>query len=285
MKPLYLLGLTVAGVVGIILFNAAFIVRESEQMMVLAFGRVERVITEPGLHFKVPFVQQLSLFDKRIIASSANPEEVQSRDKKRVVIDSFTRWRITDAKRFFETVRTVDQARVRLNTIVNSAIRGVVARMDLSDLISDKRAGVMYEITQLARREATELGVEVVDVRIMRADLPESNSRAVFNRMKAEREKEAKEIRAEGAEAAQKIRADAERQRTILIAEATRDAQKLKGEGDAAAIRIGAAAFGRDPQFYGFIRALDAYRTSLVGGDTLMVLDPQTEFLKTFEGR
>jgi membrane protease subunit HflC len=280
-KSLLLLILLAIGL--IVALNGLFTVRETEQAMVLRFGRVDRVVAEPGLHFKLPFIQQLLFFDKRIMETDSAPEELQTLNKKRVVVDSFTRWRIVDVKKFYEAVRTENTALSRLNPIVNSAIRNIVARETLEELVSGNRSRLMADIKAEASREATPFGIEIVDVRIKRADLPEANSRAVFLRMRAEREKEAKEIRAKGAEEAQIIRADAEKQRTIMLAEAERDAQKLRGEGDGEAIKITGKAFNQDRRFYSFLRSLEAYANSLNKG-TIVVLDPSVEFLETFGG-
>jgi membrane protease subunit HflC len=285
MRPLHVLLLIVLGISLGILANSAFIVKETDQAMVVAIGKVERVITEPGLHFKVPFYQQVTFFDKRTLETDSAPEEVQAKDKKRVVVDSFTRWRIKDAKQFYEAVRTERSARDRLDLIVNSNIRRVLAQETLQDIVSGERKSVMERIRESSSIEAEPLGIEVVDVRIKRADLPENNSMAIFGRMRTEREKEAKELRAGGSEEAQKIRASAEKDRTILIAEANRDGQKIRGEGDAEAIKITAEAFSKDPKFYRFYRSLEAYKNSLKGQDTLLVMDPSLDFLKDFHSK
>jgi modulator of FtsH protease HflC len=263
----------------IIALNSLFIVRESTQAMVVQLGRVVRLVAEPGLHAKLPFVQQLAFFDKRILETASAPEEVQSLDKKRVMVDSFTRWRIVNAASFYKAVRTEEVAIQRLNTIVGSAIRNVVASYNLQDLISTQRSEVMHKIVKMSAAEAAPLGIQIVDVRIKRADLPPENSEAVFRRMRAERQKEAAEIRAEGDEAAQRITADAERQRTILLAEAERDGQKLRGEGDANAIQVGGQAFNADPSFYKLTKSLEAYKTSLSPSNTLFVIDPSSAFM------
>lgn len=275
--------LTIAAVVLIVLANGLFVVRETQQALVLTLGKIDRVVEQPGLKFKIPFYQQTHILDKRILETDAPSEEVQAADKKRVVVDSFTRWHIVDAKKFYETVRTEDRARARLNTIVNASVRNVLGRYALMDVVSTNRNTVMSEILVQAENEAKALGVEIVDVRIKRSDLPEANANAVFARMRTEREKEAKEIRAQGAEAGQKIRADADKQRTILLAEAERDAQKLRGEGDASAIKIYADAFNRDPQFFEFVRTLEAYENTLTDEDMLVILDPSTKFLNTLQ--
>jgi modulator of FtsH protease HflC len=272
----------VGAVIGLILVaNTLFMVRESTQVMVVQLGRVVRLVTEPGLNAKIPFVQQLAVFDKRILENDSPPEEVQTLDKKRLVVDSFTRWRIVNAADFFKSVRTEQVAIQRLNTIVNSGIRNVVASVNLQDLISTKRSEVMRSIVVQSAKEAKALGIEIVDVRIKRADLPPENSEAVFRRMRAERQKEAAEIRAEGDEAAQKIRADADRQRTIIVAEAERDGQKLRGEGDATAIRVGGDAFSADPSFYKLTKSLDTYKNSLRSTNTMFVIDPSSAFMDT----
>lgn len=283
MKPLHIFLLVLIAIAAIVGVNATYSVKETDQAMVLAFGKVERLEAEPGLHFKVPFYHQVIYFDKRILETDSQPEEMQAGDKKRIKVDSFTRWRIVDAKKFYETVRTEASARNRLNVIVNSNIRQAVAEKPLNSLVTTERAAIMDKILQATRQEAQALGIEIVDVRIKRTDLPEKNERAVFERMRAEREKEAKEIRAEGAEEAQKIRAEADKKKTVMLAEAQRDAETLRGEGDAEAIRIFAEAFNRDPSFYQFTRSLDAYRNSLKSQETLMVLDPSLEFFKHFD--
>lgn len=268
---------------GILLANSAFVVKETDQVMVVQLGKVKRLIAEPGLNFRTPFVQQLIYFDKRILETDSASEEIQTKEKERVLVDSFSRWRIADAKKFYEAVRTQERARERLDTIVNSSLRRVLAKHTFADLISEDRATLMHEILSTSSKEAIPLGIELVDVRIKRADLPAELSRKISNRMRTEREKEAKEIRAKGDEEAQKIRADAERQRTIMLAEAQRDAQKLRGEGDAESIKIAAEAFGKDAEFFEFKRSLEAYVSSLTDGETMMILDPSLDFFKYFK--
>ena len=260
--------------------NTFFTVKETEQAMVLALGKVVRLIDEPGLKLKIPFYQQVHYFDKRVLETDSTPEEVQTVDKKRVVVDSFTRWKITDAQKFYQAVRTENSAVTRMNLIVNSNIRRVIAKETLEELVSGDRQRLMTNIREEATKQAAPFGIEVVDVRIKRADLPQENASAIFRRMQAERQKEAKEIRATGAEDAQKIRADAEKQRTILIAEAERDAQSLRGDGDAESIKITGRAFSKDAQFYNFIRSLEAYEASFNDNETLLILDDSLPFLK-----
>lgn len=282
MKASQLFLIVIAAISAIVFVNAAFTVKETEQAMVLTFGKIDRIITTPGLHFKTPFYQQVMQFDKRILETDSKSEEVQSADKKRVVVDSFTRWRIADAKKFYEAVRTVNNARAKLDTIINSSIRNVVAREKLLDLISGDRDRMMREILAESEKEAAPLGIEIVDVRIKRADLPEANSRAVFSRMRAEREKEAKEIRAQGSEEAQKIRAGADKERVIILANANRDAEKMRGEGDAKAIETYAKAFQKDERFYALSRSMEAYRNALSDSGTLLILDQSVKFMEHF---
>jgi len=286
MKPIHILLLILVAAGAVLAANSAFVVRETDQAMVLALGRVERTIAEPGLHFKVPFYQQLLYFDRRVLEADAPQQEVPTQDKKRIVIDSFTRWRIADAKLFFESLRTMAGAQTQLNRIVNSNILQVVGQNTLLDLVSGDRAAIVEAIRAAAAEQAEPFGIEIIDIRIKRTDLPDANQRAVFERMRTEREAEARDIRARGAEQAQIIRAEAEKERTILLAEANRDAQKLRGDGDAEAIRITAAAYGQDPEFFKFQRSLQAYREGLVSGnaETLLLLDPSVGFFDTLNG-
>lgn len=283
MNPRQILVLLVLAVGAIVVANSAFIVRETDQAMVVQLGQVKRLVAEPGLNFRTPFVQQVTYFDKRILETDSAAEEIQTKEKERVLVDSFSRWRIADAKKFYEAVRTQQRARERLDTIVNSSLRRVLAKHTFAQLISEDRSKLMTEILETSSEQAKTLGIELVDVRIKRADLPAELSRKISNRMRTEREKEAKEIRAKGDEEAQKIRADAERQRTIMLAEAQRDAQKLRGEGDAKSIKITATAYSKDPAFFEFKRSLDAYSRSMTDGETLMVLDPSMDFFKHFK--
>jgi membrane protease subunit HflC len=282
MKPIHTIGLIGLAIAVVIGMNSLFIVKETNQAMVLTLGKVDRLISEPGLKFKVPFIQNIVMFDKRILETDATPTEYVTKDKKRLLVDSFTRWQIVNARKFYEAVRNESAALERINIIVNSAMRSYLGREELVEIVSGDRAKLMQSILENARVQAEPLGVEIVDVRIKRSDLPEENSRAIYQRMRAEREKESKEIRAQGEEEAQKIRADANKQRTILLAEAKRDSEKLRGEGDALSIKITGAAFNKDPEFYSFMRSLDAYREGLSGDKTYMVLDSDMSFFKQF---
>lgn len=274
-------GLFLAGAVALLLLNTVFMVKQTEQVMVVALGRVERLIDSPGLHFKVPFYHQLVFFDKRILETDSSPEEVLTADRQRVVVDSFSRWKIDDAGKFYTSVRSVPVALQRLDNIVNSKIREQVAQVRLDELVDSKRGEVMGKILQGARKEAADLGIFVVDVRLKRADLPRQNQEAVFNRMRTERQAEASALRAKGEQEAQEIRATAEKERTILLAEAQREAQKMRGDGEAEAIKITGSAFNRDPQFFKLTRSLEAYKASFQPSNTLMILDPSVDFMDT----
>lgn len=277
-----MMGGVILGAAAIVAANSLYTVKETEQAMVLQLGQVTDVVTTPGLKVKTPFVQNVIFFNKRVLETDSKPEEIQSKDKEPMVVDSFTRWRITDISKFYKTVRTEREARRRLDLIVNSALRQKLAQHSTKEIVSGERAKIMDDILQEARKQSEPLGIDVVDVRIKRADWPAKISRAVYERMNEERHKEAKEIRAKGEEIAKGIRATAEKERTILLAEAQRDAQKLRGEGDAESIRITAKSFSKDTEFYGFLRSLEAYENSLAGEDTMMVLDPDIKFLKHF---
>ena len=283
MKPIHMILSLVAIVAVILLANAAFVVKETERTLVLALGKVDRQIDAAGLYFRKPFIQQIVKYDDRVLYVDSQPEEIVTKDKKRLVVDTFMRWQIVDAVRFYETQRTMSNGRAQLNTIMSSATKRTLARHDAQEVISGERRTIMNAILEAARDEAERFGIDVVDVRIKRVDLPKENSLAIYNRMRAERNKEAKEIRAGGEEEAQRIRAKAEKTRTVLIADAERQAQALRGEGDALAIKIFADAFGKDTEFYRLSRTLDAYRASLAKQGATLVVDPEMEFLKLLQ--
>ncbi len=272
----------VIAIAGVAATSAIFTVDERQQALVLRFGDPQRTISEPGLNFKMPFLDEVRYFDKRILDYDAPPEEVIASDKKRLVVDAFTRYKITDPLKFAQAVRDESIANSRLGNVVNSALRRTLGEVELLAVLSKDRSQLMREIRFRVNEEATNFGIEIVDVRIKRADLPEANSQAVYNRMKAEREREAKEARARGDEESQKIRADAERQRTVLLAEAKKQANILRGEGDAIRNRVFADAYRQDPEFFAFYRSLEAYRTALSSQDTTMVLSPDSEFFRYF---
>jgi len=282
MKPIKVVILLIAALGLIGGSQSFFVVDETEQALVLSLGKIDRQITEPGLYLRVPFYQQIVKLERRILETDSQPEEIVAKDKKRLVVDSFTRWRIADAKEFYQVVRNYSVARQRLDSIISSVNKEMLAQVSLQDIISGDRSQLMDSILARTQEGAKRYGIEVVDVRIKRTDLPKANSDAVFRRMRAERSKEAREIRAEGTEESDKIRADADRQVTIMLAEARKKSEQLRGEGDALAIKAYADAYKKDPKFYGFTRALEAYRNSLKNPDTLLVLDPQVEFLSHF---
>ena len=277
-----------AGAVVVALFlllNAMFTVHQTQQALVLQFGNPVRVIQQPGLHFKLPFIQQVDYFEKRVLDFDAPSVELVLGDQKRLVVDAFARYRITDALRFRQSVGNEAAFRGRLEPIVFSSLRSVLGEAPLFTILSQDRTQLMNRIRGEANRALVGFGVELVDVRIKRADLPPENSQAVFRRMQTEREREAKELRAQGAEVGQRIRARADRERRVLIAEAQRESEILRGEGDAEAIRIFAAAFSEDPEFFDFYRSLQAYRAALGDGATSFVLSPESEFFRFFDGR
>ena len=263
--------------------SALFTVHQAEQALVLQFGDPKRVITEPGLKMKLPFIQEVARYDKRVLDYDAPAEEVIAEDQKRLVVDVFVRYRITDPLKFRQTVRRELLLRDRLKSMTSNAMRGVVGKVQMLDLLSEKRTGIMHDIRDVMNAEGGSFGIEVIDVRVRRADLPEANSEAIYNRMKSEREREAKEFRAQGAEAAQRIRSLAERNRTVLLAEARKTGEILRGEGDSQSIKIYAEAFGKDVDFFSFYRSMEAYRKSLSGDGTTMVLSPDSEFFRYFK--
>ncbi|HEX2114552.1 MAG TPA: protease modulator HflC [Alphaproteobacteria bacterium] len=271
----------IGAVILLIAFNAFFTVHQAQQAIVLQFGEPRRVVQEPGLHFKRPLLENVIYFDKRLLDFDADAQEVIMLDQRRLVVDAFARYRIVNPLLFFQSVGTEQAMRARLGAIVNASLRNVLGSVPFSAVLSARRSELMRQISDLVVREARPFGVEIEDVRIMRADLHPDNSPAIYARMQTEREREARTERAQGAEASQRIRAEAERDRTVIIAEAQRQAQVLRGQGDADATRIFAEAFNRDPQFYSFYRSLQAYRQS-IGEGTTLVLTPESEFFRFF---
>jgi membrane protease subunit HflC len=279
-----LLGIILAllGAAAAAAYFALFIVHQNEQALVLEFGKPKRVISKPGLHWKIPVVESVDYFDKRILDLDTQPQEVTASDQKRIVVDAFARYRITDPLRFYQTVRDERVVRSRLGPIVESSIRRVLGATTFLDLVRDKREELMKRIAQQVNTEGKDFGLEVVDVRIKRADLPEQNSKNIFDRMRAERQREAAEFRAEGAAAANRIRATADREATVIKAEATKKGELLRGEGDALRNKVFADAFGKDPDFFAFYRSMQAYETGIKAGDTRLLLSPDSEFFRYF---
>ena len=263
-------------------FFSVFIVKEINQAIVLQFGDPKRIISTPGINFKIPFIQNVVFLDKRILNLDAPPEEVIASDQKRLIVDAFARFQIIDPLKFYISVGNERVARSRLSTIINSRIRGVLGTQELATLLSTDRARQMQIIQSQVNQEAQNFGINIVDVRIKRADLPPANSEAIYKRMQTEREREAKEFRAQGAEIAQKIRSTADKDVTVILAQANKKSEIMKGEGDGERNKIFANAFGRDPQFFAFYRAMQAYEKALIGGETSLVLSPDSEFFKFF---
>lgn len=278
-----LIGLAVILVLaGIVAFSSLFTVHQTQQAIVLQFGEPRQVVRDAGLHFKVPFVQNVITIDKRILDLDIQPEEVIASDQKRLVVDAFARFRIVDPLVFYQTVGNEAVARSRLGTILQSSLRRVLGEESFEAVVRDDRADLMTRIKQSMNQEAEQFGIDVVDVRIRRADLPEANSQAIFRRMQTEREREAAEFRAQGQEIGQRIRANADREVTVTLAEATRNAEIIRGEGDACRNRVYAAAFGIDPDFFAFYRSMQSYERALQEGETTAVLSPNSEFFRFF---
>lgn len=274
-----------AFLLSLLVAQSVFIVQQTEQALVLQFGELKRVEQTPGLKFKIPFIQNTLIYDNRVLEIEADEQKnVFLADQKRLDVSAYARYRITDPLKFYQTVSTEAGLRSRLGAIINSAMRRVLGGVTQADVLSEKRTAIMERIQNEVAQNAEDLGITVVDVRISRADFPEEISQAIFNQMRSEREREAREARAQGAEQAQQIRSRAERERTVLIAEAQREADITKGQGDAEAIKIYAVAAARDPEFYRFYRSLTAYREAFAAGsDSTLVLNPDSEFFKYFE--
>jgi membrane protease subunit HflC len=272
----------VAIVAIVVALNATYVVGQAQQALVLRFGNPIRIVRTPGLRLKVPFVDTVILLDKRILPLDLPEQEVIASDQKRLVVDAFARYRIADPLRFYQAVGTVNAADNRLVTFLNSSLRQVLGDASFLDVVRDKRQPLMERIRGLVNHQAHSLGIDVIDVRIRRADLPEANSQAIYRRMQTERQRQAAQLRAEGNEAAQRIRAQADRQATVIVADASRDAEKLRGEGDATRNGIYAAAYGKDPAFFAFYRSMRAYETALKPGNTRFVLTPDSTFFRYF---
>jgi membrane protease subunit HflC len=274
--------LPLVGVVAVIAFFSIFIVKEVNQAIVLQFGDPKKIITKPGLNFKLPFIQNVVFLDKRILNLDAPPEEVIASDQKRLIVDAFARFQITDPLKFYISVGNERVARSRLSTIINSRIRNVLGTQRLQTLLSEDRTKQMSLIQEGVNNEAEKFGIKIVDVRIKRADLPQANSNAIFARMQTEREREAKEFRAKGAEMAVTITSTADKEVTVILADAEKKSEIMKGEGDGRRNKIFADAFGKDPEFFAFYRAMQAYEKALIGGETSLILSPDSEFFKFF---
>ena len=277
-----LLAAVIAAVVLVALYSSLFAVYQTQQALVLRFGEPIRVIETPGLNAKIPLVDSVILLDNRILDLENPSQEVIAADQKRLVVDAFARYRIINPLKFYQSVGTIEGANSRLATILNSALRRVLGESTFIQVVRDERENLMARIRDQVNREASNFGITVLDVRIRRADLPEANSQAVFQRMQTERQREAAEIRAQGAEQAQTIRARADRDSTIIVAEATATGDKLRGEGEAERNGIFADAYGRDKNFFDFYRSMQAYEASMKGTDTRMLLSPDSNFFRFF---
>jgi membrane protease subunit HflC len=274
------LGLIV--LIGVGAWLTLFTVNQTQQAIVLQFGNPVRTITTPGLHWKLPFIQNVVFFDKRLLDLDTSPQELIASDQKRLVVDAFARYRILNPLLFYQTVNNEAGARSQLSAILEAALRRVLGASSFAAVVSDQREALMRLISAQVNEEAKGYGVEVVDVRIKRADLPEQNSLAIYRRMQTQRQQEAAEIRARGEEASRRIRADADRQVVVLVAEATQKGEALRGDGDAERNRVFAEAFGADPDFFGFYRSMQAYESGLKPDGTRLVLSPDTEFFRYF---
>ncbi len=272
------LGIAAAGV-----YTSAFIVHQNEQALVLRFGEPKHVIREPGLYWKVPVVDTVDYFSKLVLDLDTQPQEVTASDRKRIVVDAFARYRIIDPLLFYQSVRDERNVRTRLAPILESALRRVLGESSFQDVVRDKREELMKRIATQVNTEGKDFGLEVVDVRIKRADLPTQNRNSVFDRMRAEREREAAEFRAQGVAEANRIQATADRDVTVIKAEASRKGEQIKGEGDGERNRIYAEAYGRDADFFGFYRSMQAYEQGLKSGDTRLVISPDSEFFRYFQ--
>ena len=266
-----------------LIYTTLFTVHQTEIALVLQFGKPIRVIDHPGLQVKWPLVQNVVIYDRRILDLEPPPEEVIASDQKRLVVDTYARFKITDPLQFYQSAGTEVAVDTRLAATISASLRRVIGNVELQAVISTERANIMRQIRDDVNTQMKSFGIDVVDVRLRRADLPEGNTQAIYERMKAERQREAAQYRAQGAQQAQQIRADADRQRVEILAEAQKQSQILRGQGDAESINIYADAYGKDANFYSFYRSLEAYRNSLSGQGTTLVLSPDSDFFKYLE--
>ena len=269
-------------VIGLVVYLSLFTVKEINQAIVLQFGDPKKIITTAGLQYKIPFIQNVVFLDRRILSLDPPPAEVIASDQKRLIVDAYARFKIIDPLKFYISVGDERVARSRLATIINSRIRSVLGKQSLATLLSEERSTQMSIIQEGVNVEAEKFGITIIDVRIKRADLPQANSEAIYKRMQTEREREAKEFRARGAEMAVTITSTADRKVTVILANAEKQSEIMKGEGDGIRNKIFADAFGQDPDFFSFYRAMQAYETALIGGDTTLILSPDSDFFKFF---
>ena len=268
--------------IGFVAYLSLFTVKEINQAIVLQFGNPKKVIVDAGLQTKIPFIQNVAFLDRRILSLDPAPEEVIASDQKRLIVDAYARFKIIDPLKFYISVGDERVARSRLATIINSRIRSVLGKQSLATLLSEERSVQMAIIQEGVNVEAEKFGITIIDVRIKRADLPQANSEAIYKRMQTEREREAKEFRARGAEMAVTITSTADRKVTIILANARKQSEIMKGEGDGQRNKIFANAFGKDPEFFSFYRAMQAYEKALIGSETSLILSPDSDFFKFF---
>ena len=266
----------------VLAYLSFFTVKEINQAIVLQFGNPKRVLAEPGLKVKIPFIQNVVFLDSRILSLDPQPEEVIASDQKRLIVDAYSRFKIVDPLKFYISVGNEMVARSRLATIINSRLRSVLGKHSLATLLSEERSKQMAIIQESVNVEAEKFGITIIDIRIKRADLPQANSEAIYKRMQTEREREAKQFRARGAEMAVTITSTADKEVTVILANANKQSEIMKGEGDGLRNKIFADAFGQDPQFFSFYRAMQAYEKALIGGETSLILSPDSDFFKFF---
>lgn len=263
-------------------YSSVFTVAQTEQVLVVRLGEPVRVVTEPGLNFKVPFIDTVISIDKRILDLENPSQEVIASDQKRLVVDAFARYRIKNPLRFYQSIGSIQAANIQLTTLLNASLRRVLGEVTFITVVRDEREALMTRIRDQLDKEADGYGIEVVDVRIRRADLPEQNSQAVYQRMQTERQRQAAEFRAQGGQSAQEIRSKADREATVIIAEANSTAEQVRGSGDAERNRLFAEAYGKDPDFFAFYRSMAAYENGLRSNDTRFLLRPDSDFFKFF---
>jgi len=280
-KILAVVGVIVIAI-GIVASSALFIVQQTQQAIVLRLGKPQNTVQNPGLNFKVPFIEEVVFYEKRVLDLDPPTERVILADQKRLDVDSYARFRIIDPLLFYQTTRLVSGVPGKLSPIINSSLRRVLGNNTLLDILSTGRATIMVDIQKAVNDAVKRFGMEIVEVRVRRADYPDETRSNIENRMKSERDREAKEFRAEGFELAEGIRADADKQKVVILAEAQKEAETLRGKGDGLAIQIYADAFGQDPDFFAFYRSMQAYRKALSSSDTTMVLSPTSDFFKYF---
>ena len=275
-------GLAVIAAIILLLWGAVYIVDERQQALVLQFGETKDVVREPGLKFKIPFIQDVVFIDKRILDLDSPAQELIAAGQKRLVVDAFARYKIIDPLLFYQRLSTIQNSNSRMSGVLNSAVRRVLGGVSFETIVSKDRSALMGRITGQVNAEAKQFGLEVIDVRIKRADLPEANSQAIFSRMQTERQREATEIRAQGDEAANRITSRADRDVTVLLAEAKREGEQTRGDGDAERNRVFAIAYGEDTDFFAFYRSMQAYEAGLSKGDTRLVISPDSDFFRYF---